>query len=150
MRQLHEAKVKAVLMGSSSVTPDLGRTAAAGAQNFVYPQPWFDVSSTEPAVATFVDAYRAKYGEDPDIYAAHGYDALKLLVQAMETGGSAHPDDISIGLAAINNYQGAAGRTSFDEAGDVVRYPRIFIIRDGKVMPYERFVEEGGSLFSGT
>lgn len=148
--QLHEAGVKAVVMGSSSVTPDMGRTVGEAAENFVYPQPWFDVNSDEPAVATFVDAYRAKYNEDPDIYAAHGYDALKLLVEAMETGGSAHPNDIKIGLAGINNYQGAAGRTSFDEAGDVVRYPRIFIIRDGEPMPYEHFVEEGGSLFSGS
>ena len=148
--QLHDAGIDAVMMGSSSVTPDMGRTIGGAAENFVYPQPWFDVESDEPAVAAFVDAYRAKYSEDPDIYAAHGYDALKLLVQAMETGGSSHPNDIKIGLAGINNYQGAAGRTSFDEAGDVVRYPRIFIIRDSQPMPYERFVEEGGSLFSGS
>lgn len=150
LSRLHEAGVEGVLMGSSSVTPDMGRIVGEAAENLVYPQPWFDVDSDEPAVATFVDAYRAKYDEDPDIYSAHGYDALKLLVQAMETGGSAHPNDIKIGLAGINNYQGAAGRTSFDEAGDVVRYPRIFIFRGGEPMPYERYIEEGGSLFSGS
>jgi branched-chain amino acid transport system substrate-binding protein len=146
---LHEKGIEAVLMGSGSVTDDLVRLAGPAAENLVYPQPSFDVNSRNPAVATFVDSYRAKYGEDPDIYAAHGYDALKLLAVAIESGGSSHPDDIRIGFSAIKNYEGAAGRTAFDENGDVVRYPRMFIIRNGKSMPYETFVEEGGSLLQG-
>ena len=36
----------------------------------VYPQVVFDLESKEPAVEAFVTAYRAKYNEDPDIYAA--------------------------------------------------------------------------------
>ena len=146
---LDGAGIDTVLMGSGSVTDDLVRLAGPAAENLVYPQPSFDVESRNPAVSTFVDSYRAKYGEDPDIYAAHGYDALKLLAVAIESGGSAHPDHIRIGFASIKNYEGAAGRTAFDENGDVVRYPRMFIIRNGKSVPYETFVEEGGSLLTG-
>ncbi len=149
LKVLHDSGVKAVLMGSGSVTEDLVRLAGPAAENLVYPQPSFDVESRNPAVASFVEAYRSKYGEDPDIYAAHGYDALKLLAQAIENGGSAHPDNVRIGFSSIKNYEGAAGRTAFDENGDVVRYPRMFIIRNGKSVPYETFVEEGGSLLSG-
>jgi branched-chain amino acid transport system substrate-binding protein len=141
--------IDTVLMGSGSVTDDLIRLAGPAAENLVYPQPSFDVESRNPAVATFVDSYRAKYDEKPDIYAAHGYDALKLLAVAIESGGSSHPDDIRIGFSSIKNYEGAAGRTAFDENGDVVRYPRMFIIRNGASMPYETFVEEGGSLLTG-
>ena len=46
----------------------------------------------------------------------------------------------------MQTFDGAAGRTEFDQLGDVVRYPRIFIIRDGRVQAYEKFVEQGGSL----
>jgi branched-chain amino acid transport system substrate-binding protein len=147
---LHEAGVESVLLGSGSVNEDLVRLAGPAAENLVYPQPSFDVESRNPAVSSFVDAYRAKYNEDPDIYAAHGYDALKLLAVAIESGGSAHPDDIRIGFSSIKNYEGAAGRTAFDENGDVVRYPRMFIIRNGKSVPYETYVEEGGSLLTGS
>ena len=35
---------------------------------------------------------------------------------------------------------------AFDDNGDVVRYPRLFIVHDGTPMPYEEFVEEGGKL----
>jgi hypothetical protein len=51
-----------------------------------------------------------------------------------------------MGLAHINDYKGAAGQTSFDESGDVVRYPRILIVRQGKPVPYDEFVEQGGTL----
>jgi branched-chain amino acid transport system substrate-binding protein len=150
LKLLDEAGVKAVLLGSASVTPDLIRMAGPASENLVYPQPPFDVQSHEPAVRAFVDAYRAKYSEDPDSYAAHGYDALKLLAQAMENAGGTHPDDVRIGFSSIKDYDGAAGHTAFDENGDVVRYPRMFIIRDGRAMPYEQFVDEGGSLTPGS
>ena len=150
LQMLKAAGIKAVLMGTGSVTEDLIRLAGPAAENLVYPQPSFDVDSRNPAVSSFVDSYRAKYGEDPCIYAAHGYDALKLLAVAIESGGSSHPDDIRIGFSSIKNYEGAAGRTAFDENGDVVRYPRMFIIRNGKSVPYETFVEGGGSLLTGS
>ena len=75
--------------------------------------------------------------------------AVKLLLLAMDKGGGSHPEDLRMGLAHINDYKGAAGQTSFDESGDVVRYPRIMIVREGKPVPYDQFVEQGGSLTGG-
>ena len=122
-----------MLLGSASVTDDLVRMAGAAAENLVYPQPNFDLESDRAGGARRSSRPTArKYGEDPDIYAAHGYDALKLLAQAIENGGGTHPDDVRIGFASIKAYEGAAGRTAFDENGDVVRYPRMFIIREGQ------------------
>ena len=149
LKQLHEAEVDAVLLGSGSVTEDLVRLAGEAAENLVYPQPNFDVNSTDPTVRGFVDAYRARYNEDPDIYAAHGYDAVKLIAKAMENAEGTHPDDVRIGFSSVKDFDGAAGRTSFDENGDVVRYPRMFIIREGAAGAYETFVEQGGSLVPG-
>ena len=137
-----------VLMSTSSVTADMGQRAGESAENVVYPQVVLDLESTEPAVAQFIRAYRAKYdNEDPDIYAAHGYDAVKLMVEAIREAGSMHPRSIRQGLSGIENFDGAAGSTSFDSKGDVVRYPRIFIIRDGVAVPYDKIKDQGGSLF---
>ena len=61
-------------------------------------------------VAAFVSAYRAKYNRDPDIYAAHGYDALKLIVKAMRDTGFSLTDEVRRGLNNIEEgYVGAAG-----------------------------------------
>ena len=96
-------------------------------------------------MADFVKAYRAKYNEDPDIYAAQGFDAVKLLVLAMKEGGMAHPDSVKLGLLNLD-HAGAAGRSSFDEHGDVTRYPQLFVFKDGEAVFYESFKEQGGTL----
>ena len=150
IKQLRTAGVESVIMATSSVTDDVIRLAGEQVQNLVFPRPIFETESANLAVAEFVAAYREKYGEDPDIYAAHAYDALKLLVEAMTKGDSSHPDDLKSSLLGIRNYEGAAGKTDFDQNGDVVRYPRIFIIQDERITPYERFVEDGGSLVAGS
>jgi len=147
---IHDSHLNPVLLGSGSVTHELVRLAGKAAENVIYPQPNFDLESREKGVRNFVDAYREKYHEDPDIYAAHGYDALKLTALAIESGGGSHPNHLRIGYASIKEYDGAAGRTAFDENGDVVRYPRMFIIRDGHPVPYEDFVAAGGSVAPGS
>lgn len=47
----------------------------------------FDVNSTDADVVAFVAAYTEKYGENPDQFAADGYDAVKILYSAMSAAG---------------------------------------------------------------
>ena len=147
LQMFDAAGLDAVRMSTSSVTADIGKRDGSSAENIVYPQVVLDLESKEPAVANFITAFRAKYGEDPDIFAAHGYDAVKLMAAAIAEAGSTHPRSIRQGLSGIENFEGAAGATSFDSKGDVVRYPRIFIVRDGKPVPYDKIKDQGGSLF---
>ncbi len=146
LQQLETAGVAPVLMATASVNADLPRLAGEAAEQVVYPQPAFDLNSTDSSVASFVSAYRARFDSDPDKFAAHGYDAMKLIERAMSETASSHPDDVRQGLMRIEAYQGAAGRTSFDEWGDVVRYPRIFVIKEGEAITYEEFEKQGGKL----
>ena len=147
LQAFESAELDAIRMSTSSVTPAIGRRAGSAAQNMVYPQTVFDLESTDPEVASFVADYRAKYNEDPDLYAAHGYDAVKVLHYAMTEANSTHPKSVKGALISLENFDGAAGATSFDSAGDVVRYPRIFAVRDGEPVPYDQLKEQGGSLF---
>jgi branched-chain amino acid transport system substrate-binding protein len=158
LKRFHEAGCEGLVMGSGSVTDDLFAMAGEAAEHLVYPQPVFDPESDDPAVASFVDAFRAKYQREPDIYAAHGYDSLKLILAAMKKVGFAMPDEVRRGLHGLmtvdpddpshprHGYVGAAGVTQFDERGDVVRYPKIFVVHDGAPVPYEQFEQEGGEL----
>lgn len=142
------AGIQSVLLGSGSITPDIAAGAGEAADKLIFPQPnsW-DAESNDPAVVNFVDAYRKKYNEEPDIYAAHGYDAVKILAEAIVRGGTAHPNNIYMGMSGTKDYRGAAGLTVFDSNGDVVRYPRLFIVDGANIVPYDKFAEEGGSIF---
>jgi hypothetical protein len=35
---------------------------------------------------------------------------------------------------------------AFDRNGDVVQYPRLYVARGGRFVPYDRFIENGGTL----
>ncbi len=148
VQQVRDAGLESVILTTSSIgAVDLVERVGPAAENIVLPRSSsFDPESEDPNVQSFVTAYREKYGEDPDNFAAHGYDAAKLLLVAMEIRGSSHPDDVKFGLGAITDYQGASGRVAIDEHGDVIQYPRLFVIRRGRAIPYDRFKEEGGSL----
>ncbi len=146
LRALREAGFASVVLGTSSVTADAARRAGPAAEGLVFPEVAFDPQSPRRATRSFVAAYRARFREDPDSFAAHGYDALKVLVLAIQRGGSPDPDSVRKGLNSIDDYSGASGQVAFDENGDVVQYPRMFIVHHGHAEPYDRFVEGGGSL----
>lgn len=82
----------------------------------------FTVSDTRPAVRRFVEAYRARYGTDPDANAALAYDATMLVAAAIAAVG---PDRAAIrdylaGLTEATAHQGVTGPIHFDENGDPV------------------------------
>ena len=146
LKELRATGSGAIVMGNSGFTEKVLQIAGTAAENLVYPQPSFDPDSEDAATRKFVTAFRAKYGAAPSRFAAHGYDAFQVLAKAIREGDSTHPDNIRIGLTAIDNFQGASGRLAFDSNGDIVQYPRIFVIRSGAPLAYEKFVEQGGKL----
>jgi branched-chain amino acid transport system substrate-binding protein len=147
LQAIHAADLNVVVMGTSSVPPTIAQNAGEAAEKLLYPQPAFDPGSGDARVIKFVQDFKQTYGEDPEIYAAHGYDAVMLMAEAIRELGSTHPANVKIGLSSIKNYNGAAGPTTFDKNGDVVRYPRLFIIHEGRAIPYKQFTDEGLSLF---
>ena len=63
----------------------------------------------------FVTAYTAMFGMLPDGGAALGYDALRLVVQAMRRADNLTPTAIRDQLAATMNYSGATFISGYDE-----------------------------------
>jgi branched-chain amino acid transport system substrate-binding protein len=145
-RMLRDADVDAVIIANSGVTGRISEMIGDAAENMIYPQPNFNLDTNDEDMRRFIIAFRARYGEPPQRFAALGYDTLRLLYDAMVLGGNSHPDTVRASLRQLKDYKGASGRINFDENGDVVQYPRLFIIRDGKPIPYQVFLDEGGTL----
>lgn len=88
----------------------------------------FETDSDHAHIKTFVNGYREKYNEEPDIYAAHGYDAMKVMAAALE-GRATLPGEVRKGLRdAIKDFPGVTGSIQFDELGDVRKFPRLYVI----------------------
>jgi branched-chain amino acid transport system substrate-binding protein len=67
---------------------------------------------------TFVDAYRAKYGAEPEAYAVYGYECGKVVLDAIARAGKRDRAAIVAAIAATKDYDGALGKWSFDANGD--------------------------------
>jgi branched-chain amino acid transport system substrate-binding protein len=146
VRTLRDAGVEALLMGTSAFKPEVVDIAGDAAENLLFAQPSFLPAADYAPARAFAEAYRAKYGEDPERYAAYGYDALRVLHQAMLEVGATNVGNVRIGLSTLDNFEGATGRLAFDSHGDIVRYPQTFIVRDGVPVPWETFIADGGAL----
>jgi branched-chain amino acid transport system substrate-binding protein len=81
----------------------------------------------------FAAAYKQKYGEEPDVYAAYSYDTAMILADAVKSGAKTG-EDIRKYLTTMKPHQGISGDLSFDSHGDVVggKFDR-FEIKGGKV-----------------
>jgi branched-chain amino acid transport system substrate-binding protein len=120
--------------------PKLLEVAGPAAEGAVFSYPTFDTKSSQPLIAEFVKAYQAKFGAEPDAFAAQGYDAYRVMEKALAGGPAKNGPDIARRLREIGTYEGPGGRISFDQFGDVQKPLRLITVRDGK------FVDEGGVL----
>ncbi len=56
-----------------------------------------------------LELYTARYHSEPDTIAAYGFDAMKLLEQAMQNGGGSDPAKIRDSLEHIRGFVGLSG-----------------------------------------
>jgi branched-chain amino acid transport system substrate-binding protein len=85
-----------------------------------------------PEVQTFIEAYRAKYGDTPDAYAAQGYGAAQILFDAIQRAGSLEGPAIREALAETKDLKTVAGLISFDANRNPTKPAVILQIKDGK------------------
>lgn len=67
---------------------------------------------------TFYEAYKARFGSEPEGYAAYGYDAAGAILQAISKVGKRDRAAILTALRETRDYPGALGTWSFDKNGD--------------------------------
>ena len=146
LKLLREKRLRPIVLGTSGAASELIRAAGPAAENLVFPMSTFDAQADSADVRSFAEAFRARYATEPDVYAAHGYDTVRVLAAAVTLAGSWNADELHDALLHIDNYEGVTGRLAFDRNGDVVQYPRLYIVRGGQFVAYDRFVEGGGAM----
>ena len=114
-QQARELGIKCPLIGGdgwdSEKTVQIGKEAVEGC----YFANHYSPDENRPEVQAFVAAYKAKYkGKVPDAMAILGYDAMKLLADAIGRAGSTEGSKIRDALAATKNFPGAAGAITID------------------------------------
>jgi branched-chain amino acid transport system substrate-binding protein len=115
--QLRAAGVKAAFFGFDRlVDPEFAKLAGPAAEGATATY-FFDPEKQGAAWTGFKQRFQARYGQQPDIYAGYGYDAGRLMIEAINKAG---PNKYRVHdqLAALDEYTGVTGRMRFDGRWD--------------------------------
>ena len=132
LKQARELGIKAVFsFGDGACTDEMAKLAGPASEGLICSQAGLPASA---ASKSFNEAFKAKYGEVKQ-YAPFFYDAVNLMIAAMQKADSTDPAKYLPELQKIS-YQGATGKIEFDEKGDRKNAEiTIFTLKNGKVEP---------------
>jgi branched-chain amino acid transport system substrate-binding protein len=139
-QQVRQQGLSIPIVGDAgTVSPEFLKLAGPAAEGY-YTTSEFFPSDPDPLVQAFVTAYRAKYnGEDPDLFAAIAYDAIKIMSVVMQQHGTERAQ-IKAGLAAVKDVPSIMyGKVTFRDDRRVAN-PKLIrlVIKDGKYTVWER------------
>ncbi|MGQ9706256.1 MAG: ABC transporter substrate-binding protein [bacterium] len=130
--------------GDGLMSSDLIKIGGDAVEGILITCPFIPEMAGE-AGADFVKAFRAKYGEDPDAWAALTYDAIGIIIEAIKNVGTDRVkirDYLAQMTTKERGYNGVTGITVFDENGDCVKPLFVATVKDGKFIPAEKQFEQ--------
>lgn len=143
LKQLAEVGFSGRILASSAFySSRVIREAGSLAEGILFPLPPFDRTSDKEPVLTFVNHYMDTYERAPDVFAAHGYDSMRYAIEVMRIAKPPQLQEIRRAMQfGIQEYMGVTGPILFDDYGDVKHYPKMFIVKDGQVLSYQRYLK---------
>ena len=97
----------------------------------------FAASSQDEKTQSFVKAYIAAYGEEPNQFAADAYDGVYALYEACIQAGitsETSPEEaceLLISVFPSLQINGLTGQLSWAPTGEVTKVPTVYVIKDG-------------------
>lgn len=124
-----------VVTNSSLNNPELITLGGAAVEGFYVPTNYFP-GDPDPVVQGFLTAYRERWNEEPDQFAAIAYDSIAVITEAirdiLEADKPLTRQAVRDALYALEPYRGASGLIKFDAQGDVVKPMTWLVIRNGR------------------
>ena len=120
MLQTRTLGMKQPFIGGNGLnSPKLFEISKKAGDDTVMGSPWSSENAT-PANKAFMTAYKAKFGSDPDQFAAQAYDALHIVAAALanvKLSGALDKDRVALrdALPAVK-IEGATGKFTFRKA----------------------------------
>lgn len=112
--QTRKLGVTAPLLGGDGWDSEqLGKIAGKAIEGSYYSN-HYAPDQDDARVKEFIAKYKADFGSTPDGLAALGYDAAKLLFDAMKRAKSLGGKDLAAAIAATRDFQGVTGNISID------------------------------------
>ena len=136
-RQAKELGMTVPLMGGDGWDSPKLFEIGGDALNGCYLSNHYSVDDPSPAIQKFVKDYRDRYKQTPDALAALGYDAAKILGDAMTRAGSTDGAKVRDALAQTKDFPGVTGKITIDNDHNAVKPAVVLKIQNGKFVYVE-------------
>lgn len=140
VKQARELGITCPILGTDGWDdPKVADIAGADALNNTYFSTHY--SDKDESVKGFVDAFTQEYGHAPNVFAALGYDAGKMLVDAIKRAGSDDPEAIRKALEETKDLKVGTGIITMDKNHNPIKQAVILENKGGdrvmvaKIMP---------------
>jgi branched-chain amino acid transport system substrate-binding protein len=145
-RQARELGITAPLLGGDGWDSPKLWEIGGEALNGSYFSNHYSTDDPSPVVQKFVSDYKKKYDALPDALAALGYDAAKILVDAISRAGSTDGVKVRDALAATKDFQGVTGTVTINKDRNAVKPAVILKVENGKFTLVETIKPESVKL----
>jgi branched-chain amino acid transport system substrate-binding protein len=130
-RQARELGIQVPLLGGDGWDSVKLTEIGGKALNNSYFSNHYSSESDDPRIQEFVKKFKAKYGSIPDGMSAMGYDATRVLADAMLRAKSLESKEIRDALASTSNFPGVTGNITINEKRNAVKPAVVLKIVDG-------------------
>ena len=109
----------------------ISQATPAAATNVYYVSGYSTSGDMTAKAKKFLEAYKAKYNEEPSMFSALAYDSVYMVAEASK--GAKNSVDIKENLAKLKDFEGVTGSITMDKNHNPVKSALMIGLKDGKV-----------------
>lgn len=133
IKQARELGIKTPFLGGDTLeAPEFIEVGGQAVEGVAFSTHYSAQAPATGASKDFVDAYKKEYNKEPNAFAALGYDAYMVILDAIKRANSADPVKIRDALANTKNFNGATGIITIDEERNANKSAVILKVQNGK------------------
>lgn len=122
IKQARDLGITAPILGGDTwESPEFLSIGGPAVEGAVYSTHFTAESPVTDVSETFLTDYSAKFNMNANAFAALGYDAYMVIIDAITRANSADPVAIRDAIAATEGFVGATGNITLDANGDAVK-----------------------------
>jgi branched-chain amino acid transport system substrate-binding protein len=97
----------------------------------------YSVEDPSPAIQKFVSDFKSRYNIVPDALAALGYDAMRVLADAIKRAGTTEGPKLRDAIASTKDFAGVTGVITINAERNAVKPAVVLKLQDGKYIYQE-------------
>lgn len=133
IKQAREANITVPILGGDTwEAPEFLSVGGESVEGIVFSTHFTAQAPVTSKSTEFLNSYREKYDKEANAFAALGYDAYLVILDAIQRANSSDPQAIRDALTTTSSFEGATGIITLDHNGDATKSAIINKVENGE------------------